>query len=152
MKDYVKSFMNWQSLKQFIRLGLVGVFNTVVDFAIFNVLLILLPDRRWEASVAVTISYISATAFSYMLNRRWTFELDGTWGSSRETGAFYLVNTIALAVTVGIVEGAQLLWGPLSVLQLNIAKFTAIIVILFPKYAGYRDLVFRRSLEKERRS
>ncbi|HSR44755.1 MAG TPA: GtrA family protein [Acidimicrobiia bacterium] len=152
MKNYLKTFMNRESLRQFLRLGMVGGMNTVVDFGIFNVLLLLLPDERWEPSVAVTISYIAATAFSYVLNRRWTFELDGTWGSSRETGAFYVVNTIALAATLAIVEGAQVLWGPLTVLQLNIAKFAAVILILFPKYAGYRDLVFRRSIEKDLRN
>ncbi len=152
MKNYLKTFMNRESLRQFLRLGMVGGMNTVVDFGIFNVLLFLLPDERWEPSVAVTISYIAATAFSYVLNRRWTFELDGTWGSSRETGAFYIVNTIALAATLAIVEGAQVLWGPLTVLQLNLAKFAAVIVILFPKYAGYRDLVFRRSIEKDLRN
>lgn len=152
MKNYLKTFMNRESLRQFFRLGMVGGMNTVVDFGIFNVLLFLLPDERWEPSVAVTISYIAATAFSYVLNRRWTFELDGTWGSSRETGAFYIVNTIALAATLAIVEGAQVLWGPLTVLQLNLAKFAAVIVILFPKYAGYRDLVFRRSIEKDLRN
>lgn len=152
MKNYLKTFMNRESLRQFLRLGMVGGMNTVVDFGIFNVLLLLLPDERWEPSVAVTISYIAATAFSYVLNRRWTFELDGTWGSSRETGAFYIVNTIALAATLAIVEGAQVLWGPLTVLQLNLAKFAAVIVILFPKYAGYRDLVFRRSIEKDLRN
>lgn len=152
MKNYLKTFMNRESLRQFLRLGMVGGMNTVVDFGIFNVLLLLLPDERWEPSVAVTISYIAATAFSYVLNRRWTFELDGTWGSSRETGAFYIVNTIALAATLAIVEGAQVLWGPLTVLQLNIAKFAAVILILFPKYAGYRDLVFRRSIEKDLRN
>ena len=62
------------------------------------------------------------------------------------------MNTLALAATLAIVEGAQVLWGPLSVLQLNIAKFAAVIVILFPKYAGYRDLVFRRSIENDRLS
>ena len=152
MRKYLKTFMNRESLKQFVRLGVVGGFNTVVDFGIFNLLLFLLPDERWEASLAVTISYIAATAFSYIFNRRWTFELDGSWESSRETGAFYVVNTLALVATLAIVEGAQVLWGPLTVLQLNIAKFSAVILILFPKYAGYRDLVFRPSIEKERRS
>ncbi|MDF1596251.1 MAG: GtrA family protein [Acidimicrobiia bacterium] len=144
--------MNRESLGQFIRLAVVGGFNTIIDFGIFNVLLLVLPNERWEASVAVTISYVAATALSYVLNRRWTFKLDEGWGSTRETGVFYVVNILSLAATLAIVEGAQLLWGPLTVLQLNIAKFSAVIVILFPKYAGYRDLVFRRSLEKDRRS
>lgn len=152
MKQYLKTFMTKESLRQFIRLGLVGGFNTIVDFGIFNILLLMLPNERWEASVAVSLSYIGATAFSYILNRRWTFELDGSWGSGRETGAFYMVNTLALAATLAIVEGAQVLWGPLTVLQLNLAKFAAVVVVLFPKYAGYRDLVFRRSIDKERRS
>lgn len=152
MRRYLKSFMNLDSLRQFVRLGLVGGLNTIVDFVILNLLLLAFPDERWESSVALTISYVSATAFSYVLNRRWTFQLDGAWGSRRETGAFYLVNTVALGVTLAIVEGAQLLWGPLTVLEINIAKVAAIVVILFPKFASYRDLVFRRSLEKERRS
>lgn len=152
MREYLRSFKNRASLKQFMRLAVVGGFNTVADFLIFNLLLLMLPDERWEPSLAVTIAYITATALSYVLNRRWTFELAGSWGSGRETSAFYVVNTIALVVTVGIVELAQVLWGPLTVLQLNIVKFSAVIVILFPKFAGYRDLVFRRSIENERRS
>lgn len=144
--------MTAESLGQFVRLSLVGGFNTIVDFTIFNLLLLAMPDTRWESSLAVTIAYVAATAISYVLNRRWTFRLDHSWGSSRETGAFYVVNSLALAATLAIMEGSQVLWGPLTVMGQNIAKVAAVGVVLFPKFAGYRDVVFRRSLEKDRRS
>jgi len=148
MKNYFRSFLTKEAAGQFIRLGFIGGFNTIVDFTIFNVL------YGWaDVSLfwSVTVAFTVATAVSYVLNRRWTFKLSAGGGSVRETVWFYLVNLLAWGATVAIVNGAEAIFGELSVVQANIAKVVATVFILIPKFAGYRDVVFGRALRSERR-
>lgn len=147
MKNYLLTFLNKESASQFTRLAVIGGFNTVVDFALFNVFL----SMRLPASVALAIAFILATGLSYFLNRRWTFRITGT-GSWSESSSFYLVNLGALLVSEVMVIGAERLFPDISRLGYNIAKVAATAMILFPKFAAYRDVVFRRSLANVERS
>jgi len=140
---YVRSFFNPEGIGQMAKLVIIGVVNTGVDFGVFN---------AFPSSVAlfwrVTIAFAVATEVSYLLNRRWTFQLRGGEGVWRETTVFFLVNGVAWLATVGIVLGAEAIFGNLSRLGENVAKLAAGVIILLPKLASYRDLVFRRSLAK----
>jgi putative flippase GtrA len=138
---YLRSFFDRRGLSQMAKLVIIGVVNTGVDFAVFNAFPSSVP-LFWR----VTIAFAVATEVSYLLNRRWTFEIKGGSGVWRETTMFFLVNGVAWAATVGIVVGAEALFGDLSRLEENLAKLAAGVVILLPKLASYRDLVFRRSL------
>ena len=71
MKNYLISFANRESMVQAIKVAVVGVFNTVVSFSLFNVFLAL--GLSWF--VSITTSFTLTTFMSYLLNRRWTFEL-----------------------------------------------------------------------------
>jgi putative flippase GtrA len=139
---YVKSFFNRQGMGQMIKLALIGVVNTAVYFALLNILITLSVPLFWR----VTASFAVATEVSYLLNRRWTFRLKGGIGPWRETAVFFLVNGVAWAATLAIVLGADASFGPLSRLGENLANLVAGFLILLPKLASYRDLVFRRSL------
>jgi putative flippase GtrA len=144
---YVRSFFDRQGLSQMAKLIIIGVVNTLVDFGVFN----LFPNSVplfWR----VTIAFAVATEVSYLLNRRWTFQLRGGEGVARETTIFFLVNGVAWAATVGIVVGAEAIFGDLSRLGENVAKLAAGFAILLPKLASYRDLVFRRSLARRQSS
>ena len=143
MKNYLKSFANRQSLVQAIRVGLVGVFNTIVSFALFNVFL----TFRWSWFWAITVSFALTTFMSYLINRRWTFELKGGRVSGRETAAFFGVNILAYFASVAIVWIADTLFGPLSRLGYNLALIVAAGLLILPKLAGYRDIVFSRALD-----
>jgi len=156
MRNYLKSFANSESLFQVIKVGLVGVLNTVVSLALFTGLLWLLgseADRGdgFEAPVvaATTIAFALTTLMSYMLNRRWTFQLGQNTGGTGETAKFFAINGVALVVTNLIVSGANSLWGPLSNRQLTVAYVGAAVLIILPKFAGYRDVVFRHALRAE---
>jgi len=140
---YIRSFFDRRGLSQMAKLVIIGFVNTGVDFAVFNALPSSLP-LFWR----VTIAFAVATEVSYLLNRRWTFQLRGGEGVARETITFFLVNGVAWAATVGIVLGAEALFGDLSRIEENLAKLVAGVVILLPKLATYRDLVFRRSLAR----
>jgi putative flippase GtrA len=140
---YIRSFLNRESAGQLVKLAIIGVANTAVHFTVLNVFLALeVGGLIFRASVAFTV----ATAVSYLLNRRWTFQIKHGEGLLRETIPFFGINLVALAITIGVVAGADAFWGPLDPLAENLANLVAGFLILLPKLAGYRDLVFRRSL------
>jgi putative flippase GtrA len=141
--SYFRSFFDRRGLSQMAKLVIIGVVNTVVDFAVFNAMPSVVP-LFWR----VTVAFAVATEVSYLLNRRWTFQLRGRDGVWRETTVFFLVNGVAWLATVGIVLGAEAVFGDLSRLGENAAKLAAGVIILLPKLASYRDLVFRRSLAR----
>jgi putative flippase GtrA len=149
MRNYLESFLNRKTLVQFFRLGLIGGLNTVFFFVLLNVF-------RWVVGLtsfwSVTFAFAIATGMSYLLNRRWTFQIKEGYGSARESATFYVVNLIAWAVTAGLVQLAERLIGPLGPLELNAVSLLATGIILLPKFASYRDVVFRRSLESTDRS
>lgn len=143
MKAYLRSLVTREALGQFLRLGVIGGLNTVVYFVLLNVLfsVVKLSDF-WS----VTWAFALATGLSYVLNRRWTFQIKEGRGSLRETLSFYAVNLAAWAATVGLVELAESVFGRSTALQLNIASLAATAIVLIPKFASYRDLVFRKAL------
>lgn len=145
MKDYLESFLNRKSLGQFVKVGIVGVVNTVVSFALFNVFLVGLD---WSSVASVTVAFAVTTFLSYLLNRMWTFELRDGKVSGRETVQFYVVNGAAWAATAGVLWAAETFFGPLSDLAANGVYLLASIVILVPKFASYRDIVFGGALEE----
>lgn len=148
MKNYVKSFWNRRTLVQFARLGLIGGLNTILYFIMLNIFLTYLTPF-WS----VTIAFGLATGLSYLLNRRWTFGLREGFGSVRESATFYVVNLLAWAVTAGMVQIAQAMSeDELTRLEVNAVAIFATGLILLPKFASYRDLVFRRSLSNADRT
>jgi putative flippase GtrA len=143
VKNYLKTFANRESLVQAVRVGAVGVINTFVSFGLFNVFL----TMRWSWFWAITVSFALTTFMSYLINRRWTFELKDGRVSGRETAAFFGVNILAYLASVAIVWVADSLFGPLSRLGYNLALVVAAGLLILPKLAGYRDVVFSRALD-----
>lgn len=151
--SYIRSFLTPTAINQIVRVGIVGVANTIVSFALFNLFLGLLGGTKtvdegfnWEQFWAIALSFLIATQMSYLLNRRWAFGLSGAGDTGRETLHFIGINVVAWAVTQGIVGGADLVWGPLSRAQQNVYYLFATVLILVPKFAGYRDIVFRKAI------
>jgi putative flippase GtrA len=146
VKTYLESFLNRKSLDQFIKVGVVGMVNTVVSFALFNLFLI---GFDWSSVLSVSVAFAITTFLSYLLNRMWTFELRDGKVSGRETFHFYLVNGAAWAATAGMMWFAETVFGPLSDLAANGVYLFASVVILLPKFATYRDIVFGKALAEE---
>ena len=146
MKTYLESFLNRKSFDQFVKVGVVGIVNTVVSFALFNLFLI---GIGWPSVLSVSIAFAITTFLSYLLNRMWTFELRDGKVSGRETLHFYLVNGAAWAATAGMMWFAETFFGPLSNLAANGVYLFASVVILAPKFASYRDIVFGEALAEE---
>ena len=156
MKKYVKSLFTPKAIRQLIKVSLVGVVNTVVSFTAFNVFLSLLGGTKtvdegfnWEQFWAIALSFVLGTIVSYLLNRRWTFELSQRGETRRETSHFFAINVAAWAVTQLVVGGADWIWGPLTRTQQNFFYLLASGIIIVPKFAGYRDIVFRKAIDAE---
>lgn len=145
MKKYLRTFANRESLNQAIKVGIVGVFNTVVSFSLFNVFRVMGASPQWS----LAISFALTTFMSYLINRRWTFELKDDRVSGRETASFFGVNIVAYAVSAGIMAVSQSWFGPLSRLGENFVLIIAAGLLILPKLAGYRDIVFGRALEDQ---
>ena len=159
MKNYLKSLFTPEAMVQLVKVGLVGVVNTVVSFTLFNVFLIVLGGTKtvdegfnWEQFWSIALSFLIATFVSYVLNRRWTFRLSEPGEIRRETANFVAINVVAWAVTQGVVGGADWLWGPLTRLEQNFFYLLAAALIIVPKFAGYRDIVFRRAIDAQESS
>ena len=144
MKNYLKTFANRESAVQAVKVAIVGVFNTVVSFTLFNVFLVI--GLSWF--VSVTASFALTTFMSYLINRRWTFELTDGRVSGSETLSFFGVNIAAYFATVAIMWVAETLFGPLGTIGYNAAMLFAAGLLILPKLAGYRDIVFSRAIEE----
>lgn len=144
MKRYLASFMTKEALGQFIKVGVVGVANTVVSFSLFNLLLWM----GWWSVAAVSVSFALTTFMSYLLNRAWTFKIKEGTASGKETVRFYLVNVVAWAGTAGTMWLAETLFGPLSKIAANVVYLITAIAIILPKFASYRDIVFGRAIRE----
>lgn len=142
MKNYLKSLVTGEGLTQLVKVGVIGVFNTIVHFGILNVLFAVVGlSGSWSTGIA----FVVATMGSYFLNRHWTFAIKHGHGLVRESVMFFGVNLVSLAVTLVVVELTDRWFGPLDTLLLNVANLAAVGVVLIPKFASYRDLVFKRS-------
>ena len=148
MRNYLASFMTKETLEQFMKVGLIGIANTVISFFLFNVFLWL----GWWSVMAVSAAFAATTFMSYLLNRAWTFEIKDGRASGRETADFYLVNLAAWGGTAGSMWLAEAVLGPLSTVAANLVYLATSIVILIPKFASYRDLVFGRAIRKQANS
>lgn len=146
MNKYLRTFANRESFVQVIKIGLVGVLNTLASLALFNVFLGLL-DWNWFWSL--TVSFALVTFMSYLLNRRWTFELTDGKVSGKETATFFGINIAAYVISAVIVWTADQVFGPLDNLGYNAALIFAAGLLILPKLAGYRDVVFSKALTGE---
>ena len=143
MKNYVKSLLHREALGQMMRLGLIGGFNTVLTLGMS---VMFREVFSFEDELAVAAAWTIGTLVSYALNRTWTFSLDTDGANARETLHFFGVNVVAAALTVFIVWLAGRTFGTLNNFEFILAQLVGAAIIVIPKFAAYRDVVFRKSL------
>lgn len=122
---------------RFVLFGLVGVFNTGVDFAVYSAIVLL----GGGAAIANICAFAVANPFSYAFNSRVTFRRDGRAAPASFVGyAKYLAAHLAsLVISTGIVLWLAPQHGPFA------AKLAAVVVTLFINYFACAFLVFPRS-------
>jgi putative flippase GtrA len=122
------------SLRQFLIFGCVGLLNTAVHFAVFEVLLRLVGLPLLLASA---IGYSAGVANSYVLNRMWTFAVK-TRASTVEFGKFVAVNVAALLLNLVVLEQLTSMG-----LTPEVSQVLAIGASLTANFAGNKWWAFR---------
>ncbi len=132
-------------VQQFVRFGLVGGLNTLVDLLILNALLWVHPTQRTLLLILYnSIAYGIGAINSFALNKYWTFE-------RRQRTTIAELLRFALTTAAGIVVNDLLIWGLSSVLQTfitnttvwtNASKILAILGTSSISYLGMRLWVF----------
>lgn len=128
---------------QFLRFGVVGAVNTLIDFAVLNGLVLLFNRPVGIALLGCNAAgFVCANLNSYFANRSWTFPNQ----SSASLGQFSAFLSIAF---IGLLINSALLWtltggSPTSLWHLNLAKAAASAVSMVWNFSGYRVLFGRR--------
>ena len=120
-------------VRQLVRFNLVGVVNTVVDFALF----FLSNGAGMPYMLAQTCSYGCGIVNSYICNKFWTFRVAGI--SAAEMIRFAAINVTALGVSVLLVY----LFHSVLNLALVPAKIAATFLTMLLNFFGNRLWVFK---------
>jgi len=123
----------YQPLPSAAKFALVGVANTLLDLAIFA---LLVNFAEWVPARANIVSYGCGLLNSFMLNRQWTFAYKGGRSPAVQFARFALVNLGALGLSTLVVWGASPVVGPMP------AKAAAIVLTFGWNYFLTRDVVF----------
>lgn len=121
--------------RQFVRFGLVGLFNTGFDFAVF---LFLAQAMHWDQVLAQAVAYLCGMFSSYLGNRFFTFARRDQF-RYQEVLKFAVLNAFSLglsALGIGLVQNMA---GPVI---LGKAGVTAVTVLI--NFVGNKRWVFAR--------
>ena len=124
------------------KFGAVGLVNTVLDYAVLNLLLSIGPLKAKVASTIV------ATTASYVMNRQWTFNNRDRAGVRREYVLFFALNLAGLAIQLVVLAVAKYGLGFTEHgggddrLALNLFNALGIAVAMVFRFWAYRTFVF----------
>lgn len=132
----------WQKfIHEALKFGIVGGINTVINYAVFNVLaLTVFVNGQLKATVIATIV---ATITSYLMNRHWTYRDRPKSALRREYVLFFLFNGAGLLIELGAVAAAKYGLGVHGLLALNVAKTAGVLLATLFRFWSYRTFVFQ---------
>ena len=99
---------NANERRRFMRFAMVGVIGFVVDFGVYNWMLMLLPTEGLPISrvvLAGVISFLAAILSNFMWNRFWTYPDSRTKPVVGQLAQFGLVSVMGLGIRI------PLLWA-----------------------------------------
>ncbi|OAT81433.1 glycosyltransferase [Desulfotomaculum copahuensis] len=130
-------------LARLTKYTITGTVNTVIDFAVYNLIILFWGTGGVVAMLANTLGFACANLNSYLMNSFWTFR-DCSRRGGREGLRFFLAGLGTLGIS------STLLWALLSgnpgggPAWLNLAKLTAGLAGSGINFILYRLVVFRR--------
>jgi putative flippase GtrA len=125
------------------KFGAVGLVNTVLDYAVLNLLLSIGPLKAKVASTVV------ATTASYIMNRQWTYSQRDRAGVRRESVLFFALNLAGLAIQLAVLGVAKYglgfteHGGGHDRLALNLFNALGIAIAMVFRFWAYRTFVFK---------
>jgi putative flippase GtrA len=124
--------------REVLTFGAVSVGTTLMDFAIFNVLV---STTTLSPVLSNTISYSAGVAVSYMLNKHLTFRDGGRDNRTHEMGLFLIINIVGLAFNNGVIALVAREFGR-STLVLDAGKLAAGIATWALKFITFKRWVY----------
>lgn len=132
--------------KKPVRFVVVGSINTVLDFLILNILVLLGLPRILANTISTGISMAS----SFFMNRKWTFNSNSK-NYARQVALFIVFTLIGLWViqngVIWIAFNFAPHFGLSDLMFLNIAKVFASVFSLTWNYITYDSFVFKNKAE-----
>ena len=123
-------------ITRLVKFGFVGIGNTLVDFAVYTLLVSL---TGIDAAICNVISYMCGVLNSFILNKVWTFSDAARGNTAARLLLFYVANGLGLASSTFIVWLLAEPVGPL------IAKLIAVPCVFLMNYASsYLIFYFRK--------
>lgn len=122
--------------KNLSRFSIIGVLNTLMDFAVFTIF-----HSLFEVNYAVSqiAGYSLGVTNSFIFNKNWTFgDRKANKKTTRELLQFIVINLISLAVTITFMK--------LLIKNLGLNVYAAKIIVTFiaqiTNFLGYKLWVF----------
>lgn len=150
MTNHLQPHRNRRPLGEYLRFGLVGALNTLVDFVVLNALIVALGAYASAHFAEMkAISFLAAVVNSYLFNKYWVFGSRAAQGIgvAREGGRFLAVSVMGFLANVA---SSSLAFSLLKELQLfeshlaaNLSAMVGTLVVLAWNFAGYKFFVFR---------
>ena len=143
-----------KTIWQFVRFGLVGCVNTIIDLLVLNGLLWLWPAHGTASLLLFnTIAYACGALNSFVFNRYWTFQREGP-PNAREGARFLLVTLAAIACNDLILWLMSTILHPVHLtptLWTDVSKVVAIGSTILLSYLCMRLWVFVQSSHEKLR-
>ncbi len=125
--------------REMAKFGVVGAINTVLDFAVLNLLVFGLGVPTLRSKVASTV--VAATS-SYLMNRHWTFRHRERQAVRREYTLFFALNAIGLLIALAILGFVRYVLGLDGVIATNAANVVALGAGTTFRFWSYRRFVW----------
>ncbi|MBR1595413.1 MAG: GtrA family protein [Phocaeicola sp.] len=106
-----------QTIKEILRFGMVGVFATILHYAVYWVL-----QHFINVNVAYTIGYVVSFISNFYLTSYFTFQTKPSWGKLIGMSGAHLVNYLLHMILLNIALGFGLskTWAPIPVFAIVI--------------------------------
>ena len=129
------------------KFGTIGLINLVINFAVFNLLLVTMPPNKevWAKGVAAIV----ATTCAYFMNRHWTYRDRPKSTLSREYTLFFVFNAVGFAMETGLVAFTKYVLNDTHPIALNISTFIGIGLGTIFRFWAYRTHVFKLAPDEE---
>ncbi len=129
--------LNKSEFHRFVRYGIVGTLNTIIDFSVFALLLYVFHVNTY---ICQAVAFLAATFNSYAMNRSFTFKSNAKFMGVNII-LFFVLNLISMSVSVGVLYFFHDIVG----IQEIIAKVLTAPFVTAVNYFGNREIVFNPS-------
>ena len=139
-----------KSFKELLKFGLAGAVNTLIDFAVLNILISTfgLGENNAHYMIFKVISFLAAVTNSFFMNKYWVFKKTTT-DTPSEVWRFLGVSLIGLVLNA-LVSSFFFNFGPRIYpfsmhAWANIGALIGTFAVLTWNFFGYKVLVFKKS-------